>query len=107
MDKICDGLRAPKHQRRDERHRLRRHPEDALDVVCIAHHPSAARLDDERQHLQVVEDRLHLGLARVEDGVAARLLVAAGDERVEREGIAVGDGVLLLDEDADDARLEQ
>ena len=43
----------------------------------------------------------------LEDRVAARLLVAARDQRVQRERVGVGNGVLLFDEDAEDSGLEQ
>jgi hypothetical protein len=39
--------------------------------------------------------------------VAAGLLVAARDERVERQRVGIGDGVLLFDEDAEDSGLEE
>ena len=55
----------------------------------------------------MVDRGLHLGLGGLDHGIAAGLLVAARDERVQRERIAVGDGVLLLDQDAEDAGLEE
>ena len=104
---LARGLRAAQHERRQQRHRLRRQAEDAAGVVRVAHHAPAARLDDEGERLEVVERGLHLGLGGLEDRVAAGLLVAARDERVERQRIGVGDGVLLFDEDAEDSGLEQ
>ena len=57
--------------------------------------------------LQRVERLLHVAVGCVEDGIAARLLIAAGDERVQRQRIGVRHRVLLLDQNAQHARLEQ
>jgi len=105
--KLARGLRPPQHEEGEDRDSLRRNLEDALHVVGVAHHAAAARLHDERQRLQLVDGRLHFVFARLDDGIAARLLVAAGDERVERERIRVRDRELLFDEDAQDPRLQQ
>ena len=55
----------------------------------------------------MVDGALHLGLRGLDHGVAAGLLVGAGDQRVQREGIAVGNGVLLLDQHAEHAGLQE
>ena len=86
---------------------LRRNRKNALDVVRIAHDASAARFDDERLRFQVVERGLHFGLAGVHHRLAARLLIAARGEREQRERIAVGHGVLLLDEHPQHAGFER
>ena len=104
---LAHGLRPAQHQGGDQRHRLRGHRQHPLGVVRVAHDAAAARFDDERQCLQLIERRLHLGFARIEDGIAARLLVAARGEREQRERVGVGHRVLLLDQDAQDAGLEQ
>jgi len=63
----------------------------------------------DRSHFydQLVDRGLHLGVGGVEQRFAAGLLVAPGNERVERQRIGVGDRVLLLDQDAEHAGFEQ
>ena len=101
------GVCGPRSIRRAKRGRLRRHLEHALDVVRVARHPAAARLDHQVGGLQAVEARLDLGFGRLHYRRAAALLVAARDRRVEREGIAVRHCVLLLVERAENAGLEK
>ena len=105
--KLARGLRAAQHEDGEYGHGLRRDLEDALHVVRVAHHAAAARLHDERERFQLVDGRLDFAFARLDDGLAARLLVAAGDERVQRERVRVGNRELLLDEHAQHARLQE
>ena len=58
------GLRPAQHQRREQRHRLRRQAEHAAQVVLVARDARAARLEGQRQRLQRVDGALHLGVAR-------------------------------------------
>jgi hypothetical protein len=102
-----DRLRPAQHQQGQERGRLRRHVEHTRKVVRVPHHPAAARLDDERQRAQMIDHCLHVRVRDLDNGISARLLVAAGDERVERKRIRIRYRMLLLDEHAEDARLEQ
>jgi len=96
--KLAGRLRATQQQYGDQRHRLRRQREDALRVVRIAHHAAAARLDHERLVRKRVERLLHVAVGQGHDRVAARLLVAAGDERVQRQRIGVGYRALPFDQ---------
>jgi hypothetical protein len=104
---LARGLRAAQHQRGQDRRRLRRHLQDALEVVGVARHPTPARLDHQVRAFQAVEGRLHLGIARVQHGRAARLLVAPRHQRVQRQRIAVGNGVALFRERPQDASFEE
>ena len=100
-------LRAAQHQHRKQRDRLRRQPERAPGVVLVARDARAARLEHEAQRLQRVDGDLHVRLARREHRVARSLLVAAERQRVERQRVAVRHGVLLLDQHAERACLQQ
>ena len=104
---LAGGLRPAQHQRGEQRDGRLGYVQDALDVVRVAHDARTARLDDQRQRAQRVNRRLHFGVGRLHERVAVVLLVAAERERVERQRIAVRDGALLLDEHADNARLER
>lgn len=61
-------------QRGEEGDRLHGHLQHPARVVGAAHDAPATRLDDEGEGLQVVEGRLHFGLARLEHGRAVAAL---------------------------------
>jgi hypothetical protein len=60
----------------------------------------------QKHAFQVVDRRQDVRLCCVEDRIAARFLIAARDERIQRERIAVGNGALFLDEDTEHARFQ-
>ena len=105
--KLACRLRPAQHQYCEERRRLLRHVHDALDVVRVARNAFAPPLNDQNHVFQAVDRRLHVRLGCVEDRIAARSLIAAQNEGVQRERIAVGNGALFLDEDAEDARFQK
>ena len=74
---LARRLRSAQHQRRDERGRLGRHAEHARQVVRVAHHAAARRLDHQRERAQLVERGLHVGVGHFHERRAAGLLVAA------------------------------
>ena len=80
-----------------------RDAEHALRVVLVARDAAATDLDDERQPLQLVDGAEHVGIARRDHRVARRLLVAAGDEAVQRQRVGVRHRRLLLDEHGEHA----
>jgi len=100
-------LRTAEHQRCQQRHGLRRHGKYALDIVRITHHSAPARFDDKRQRSQVIHACLYFALAGVEDRIAARLLVAARNQRIQRQRVRVGHRVLLLHQYTEHTRFEQ
>src|SRR5439155_1226961 len=57
--------------------------------------------------LQAADARLDFGLRRLHDRQPAGLLIAAGDQGVESQGVGVGHGVLLFDQGAKDARFQE
>ena len=90
------GLRAAQHQHREQRHRLRRAaparaPCCARSATTRLPLPSNTRLSA----FSAVDRGQHLGLGGVDHRVARGLLVAAGDQRVQRQRVGVGHGVLL------------
>ena len=104
---LARGLRAAQHQHGEDGDRLRRNLQHALDVVRVARYPPAARFHHQVGAFQAVERRLHFGLGRLHHRRATGLLVRARDERVERQRIAVGNGVLLLVQSAENAGFEK
>jgi hypothetical protein len=102
--KFASRLRPAQHQHCEERRRLLRYVHHALDVLRIARSASAAPLEDQKHFFQAIDRRLDVRLGCVEDRIAARFLIAARNKRVQRERIAVGNGTLFLDEDAEHAR---
>jgi hypothetical protein len=71
------GLRAAQQQDRQQGHGLVGDAQDAADVVRIARDPRPARFDDQRVCPQAIDDRLHLGVAGLDDRIAIVFLVAA------------------------------
>ncbi len=63
-----DGLRPAQHQRREDRNRLRRNLDHALEIVRVAGHAPAARLDHQVAAPQAIERRLHLALGYFHHG---------------------------------------
>ena len=105
--KFAGRLRPAQHQRGEKRRRLLRYVHHALDVVRVTRNASAAPLDDQNHAFQGVDPRLHIRLGCVEDRIAARFLITARNQRVQRERIAVGNGALFLDEDAEHTRFKK
>jgi hypothetical protein len=91
----------------EECRRLLRHVHHAFDVVRVSRNASAAPLDGQNHAFQAVDRRLDVRLCCVEDRIAARFLIAACNERIQRERIAVGNGALFLDEDTEHARFQK
>jgi hypothetical protein len=73
----------------------------------VARSAFAAPLDDQKHAFQALDRLLHVRLGCVEDRIAARFLIAARNDRVQRERIAVGNGALFLDEDGEHARFQK
>ena len=73
----------------------------------VARSAFAAPLYDQKHAFQALDRRLHVSLGCIEDRMAARFLIAARNERVQRERIAVRNGALFLDEDAKHARFQK
>jgi hypothetical protein len=65
-------------------------------VVIEAHHAAAADFVDEAEFTQAIDRVQHLGFAQLHDRIASGFLVAAQGEGVERQRVAVRDGVLFL-----------
>ena len=105
--KFAGRLRPPQHQHCEECRRLLRHVHHAFDVVRVSRNTSAAPLDGQKHAFQAVDRRLDVRLCCVEDRIAARFLIAARDERIQSERIAVGNGALFLDEDTEHARFQK
>ena len=104
---LAGRLRSAQHQRGEQGDRFGRNRQHARDVLRVAHHATAAGLDDERELPQVVDGGLHVRVACLDHRIAAGLLRAAGDERVQRQRVSVGHGLLLLDEDAENTGFEK
>jgi hypothetical protein len=77
--------------------------------VRVAHHApgSAVAVDDQGLAFERIQGVLNLALSDVHRRLAAALLIAAGDERIEGERVVVGRGELLLDQHREDARLQR
>ena len=88
--KFAGRLRPAQHQHCEKRRRLLRYIHHALDVVRVTRNAPAAPLDDQKHALETVDPRLHIRLGCVQDRIAARFLITARNERVQRERIAVG-----------------
>ena len=99
-------LRPAQHQHRQQRHRLRWHAEHAPHVVLELDDAAAAALEHQAQRLEAIGGGQHLGIGGLDHRRACGLLVAAGHQRIERQRIGVGNGVLLLDQHAEHAGLE-
>jgi hypothetical protein len=105
--KFACRLRPAQHKHCEECRRLLRHVHHALDIVRVSRNASAAPLDGQNHAFQAVGRRPDVRLGCVEDGIAARFLIAARDKRVQRERVAVGNGALLLDKDTEHARFQK
>jgi len=105
--KFASRLRPAQHEYCEECRRLPWHVHHAFDVVRVSRNAPAAPLDGQKHAFQAVDRRPDVRLGCVEDRIAARFLIAARDERVQRERIAVGNGALFLDEDTEHARFQK
>src|SRR2546422_5695861 len=78
------------------------------EAVLVFRHPTAEPgfLDHEMLAGELIERVLNRRLVQVHDRVAVALLVTRQNQSVERQGILIGRRDLLLDEAADQARLE-
>jgi hypothetical protein len=90
------GLRATQHQEREQGHGLAGHAQATRGVVVEAHHAAAADFVDQAEFTQAIDRVQHLGFAQLHDRIASGFLVAAQGEGVERQRVAVWDGVLFL-----------
>jgi hypothetical protein len=105
--KFTGRLRPAQHQHCEECRCLLRHAHHAFDVMRISRNAFAAPLDGQNHAFQAVDRRPDVRLGCVEDRIAARFLIAARNERIQRERIAVGNGALFLDEDTEHARFKK
>ena len=80
--------------------------EDGADAVLVLGDAGVAIGSGEALLFKSVEGLADLLLVEVKDGVAAGVLVARVDERVQRERIVLGRGDLFFDESAEDAELD-
>jgi hypothetical protein len=101
--KFAGRPRPAQHQHCEECRRLLRNVHHAFDVVRVSRNSFAAPLDGQNHAFQAVDRRPDVRLVHVEDRISARFLIAARDERIQRERIAVGNGALFLDEDTEHA----
>ncbi len=69
---------------------------DTRQVVLELHDAAAAAFEHQAQRLQPVHRGQHLGVGGVDDRIARGLLVAARDQRIQRQRVGVGHGVLLF-----------
>jgi hypothetical protein len=104
---LAGRLRPPQHQHCEECRRLLRHVHHAFDIVRVSRNAFAAPLDGQKHTFQAVDRRPDVRLGCVEDRIAARFLIAARDERIQRERIVVRNGAPFLDQDAEHARFQK
>ena len=86
---------------------LLRHVHHAFDVVRVTRNAFASPLYGQKYAFQAIDRRPDVRLCCVKDRIAARFLIAARNERIQGEWIAVGNGALFLDEDTEHAHFQK
>jgi hypothetical protein len=87
---LARRLRAAQHQQAQQHGRLLGHTHAALKIVLPPRGAVAAAFECQAQEFEGVERLLRLGIAELHYRLAAGFLVAAGQQAVERHGVAVG-----------------
>jgi hypothetical protein len=100
------SLRAAEHKETEDGRLVAAEVEDGTDAVLILWDAGVANRSDERKIFEGVKGLADLFLGEIEDGIAARALVARVEESVEGERIVFGRGDLFFDEGAEDAELD-
>lgn len=100
------SLRAAEEEEAEQGGLIAAEVEDGAGTVLVLGDACVVHGGDERESFEHVEGGADVAFGEVEDGIAAGALVAGVDEGVEREGVLLGRGDLLLDEGAEDAEAD-
>jgi hypothetical protein len=105
--KLAGGLRAAEHEEAEDGSLVAAEVENGADAVLVLGDAAVADGGGKGEVFQGVEGLADLVFAEVENGIAARTLVARVDEGIEGEGIVLRRGDLFFDEGAEDAELDR
>jgi hypothetical protein len=102
---LTGSLGSAEEQEAEQRGLVAAEVQDGAGTVLVLGDAGVAGGGDEGELFEREKGFADVGLGEVEDGVAAGALVAGVEQGVEREGVLIRSGDLLLNEGSEDAEL--